>query len=52
MDLGILPGTRIKHERRGLSGGLTSFRVRGTQIALRDEQAEMIAICDREKVAT
>jgi DtxR family Mn-dependent transcriptional regulator len=52
MDLGILPGTRIEYERRGLSGGLTSFRVRDTVIALREEQAMMIAIHKRERLAS
>lgn len=52
MDLGILPGTRVEYDRRGLTGGLTSYRVRGTVIALREEQAEMIAIQDRKKVAS
>ncbi len=51
MDLGILPGTRVEHVRRGLSGGLTSYRVRGTQIALRDEQALMISVHQKEKTA-
>lgn len=52
MDLGILPGTKIEYDRRGLTGGLTSYRVRGTVIALREEQAEMISIQNREKVAS
>lgn len=44
MDLGIVPGTRIEFERRAFSGGLSAYRVRGTVIALRDEQAAMIAV--------
>ena len=52
MDLGILPGTRVERERRGLTGGLTAYRVRGTRIALRDEQAEMITIQPRDKDAS
>lgn len=52
MDLGILPGTRVEHDRRGLTGGLTSYRVRGTRIALRDEQARMISIYQKERVAS
>jgi DtxR family Mn-dependent transcriptional regulator len=52
MDLGILPGTRIEYERRGMSGGLTSFRVRETVIALREEQARMITIHNRERLAS
>jgi DtxR family Mn-dependent transcriptional regulator len=52
MDLGILPGTRVEYERRGLTGGLTSYRLRDTVIALRREQAEMISIHNRGKVAS
>ncbi len=52
MDLGIIPGTRIEYKRRALTGGLTSYRVRGTEIALRHEQAGMVAIRDREVLAS
>ncbi len=44
MDLGIVAGTRIAYERRGLTGGLAAYRVRGTLIALREEQARMIGV--------
>ena len=44
MDLGVVPGTRVDYERRGLTGGLSAYRVRGTVIALRDEQASMIGV--------
>jgi DtxR family Mn-dependent transcriptional regulator len=44
MDMGIVPGTEISFERRGLTGGLCAYRVRGTVIALREEQTDMIAI--------
>lgn len=50
MDLGILPETSIKFHRYGLTGGLTSYHVRGTVLALRSEQARMISIIDRKKV--
>ena len=49
MDLGILPGTSIKFYRNGLTGGLTAFHVRGTVLALRSEQTQMISICDRKQ---
>jgi DtxR family Mn-dependent transcriptional regulator len=52
MDLGILPGTAVEYDRRGLTGGLTSYRLRGTVIALRSEQAEMISIHNRERIAS
>jgi Fe2+ transport system protein FeoA len=44
MDLGIVPGTLMRFERRGPSGGSIAYAVRGTVIALREEQAEMIAV--------
>jgi len=44
MDLGIVPGTRIGFERRGLTGGLSAYRVRDALIALRTEQAALIAV--------
>jgi len=44
MDLGIVPGTAISRERRSMSGGLSAYRVRGTLIALRREQADTIAV--------
>ena len=44
MDLGIVPGTVIEFERRGLTGGLSAYRVRGTVIGLREGQAEMVAV--------
>jgi DtxR family Mn-dependent transcriptional regulator len=44
MDLGILPGTLVEAEMTSPSGDPTAYRVRGTLIALRQEQAEMINI--------
>jgi DtxR family Mn-dependent transcriptional regulator len=44
MDLGIVPGTRIEFERPGLTGGLSAYRLRGTLIALRREQTDMITV--------
>jgi len=49
MDLGIVVGTRVTFERRGLTGGLSAYRVRGTLIALREEQAAMIAVANVER---
>ena len=36
--------TRVSFERRGVSGGLCAYRVRGTVVALRSEQAHMISV--------
>lgn len=44
MDLGIVPGTRITLERRGLTGGLSAYKIRDTVIGLREEQARMIGV--------
>ena len=44
MDLGILPNTPIKAEFVSPSGDPTAYRVRGTLIALRKEQADLIRI--------
>ncbi len=44
MDLGLVPGTRVSVERRSPTGGLSACRVRGTLVALRDEQARAIVV--------
>lgn len=44
MDLGLVPGTAISLERRGMTGGASAYRVRGTLIALRREQASTIGV--------
>jgi ferrous iron transport protein A len=44
MDLGILPGTRIEVEMRSPLGDPTAYRVRGSVIAMRSEQASQIEI--------
>jgi len=49
MDLGIVPGTRVVLERSAAGGGLCAYRVRGTTVALRDEQAREIAIRREEE---
>ena len=43
-DLGILPGTIVKVEMESPSGDPTAYRIRGTLIAMRKEQAEMIQV--------
>ena len=44
MDLGILPGTKIKAEMRSPSGDPTASILRDALIALRHEQASLIRI--------
>jgi len=51
MDLGLVPGTAITLERRGMTGGASAYRVRGTLIALRREQAQTIGVELRPEAA-
>jgi ferrous iron transport protein A len=44
MDLGLLPGIEVRAERRSPLGDPTAYRVRGTLIVLRREQANGIHI--------
>jgi Fe2+ transport system protein FeoA len=44
MDLGILPGTQIEVEMRSPLGDPTAYRVRGSVIAMRNQQARQIEI--------
>jgi DtxR family Mn-dependent transcriptional regulator len=50
LDLGILPGTAVEAELVSPGGDPTAYRVRGTLLALRAEQAQNIHI-SREKEA-
>lgn len=44
LDLGILPGARIRAEMRSPGGDPTAYRVRDSLIALRQEQARLILL--------
>lgn len=44
LDLGFVPGTKVEVEMRSPSGDPTAYRVRGTLIALRREQAGLIQV--------
>ncbi|MDP7386492.1 MAG: iron dependent repressor, metal binding and dimerization domain protein, partial [Nitrospinota bacterium] len=44
LDLGLLPGTIVKAEFTSPSGDPTAYRIRGSAIALRKEQADLIHI--------
>lgn len=52
MDLGIVPGTSVAYERQAFTGGLTAYRVRGTVVALREKQTDMISIHRKKKVTS
>ena len=52
MDLGIVPGTEIEAVMRSAGGDPTAYRVRGTLIALRQEQSQWILVSrDSREVA-
>lgn len=44
LDLGVVPGTEIKAEMVSPGGDPTAYRIRGSLIALRDEQAARILV--------
>lgn len=44
LDLGFVPGTKVSVEMRSPGGDPTAYRVRGTLIALRKEQAALVRI--------
>lgn len=44
LDLGILPGTLIETVMRSPLGDPVAYRIRGSVIALRQEQARMIEV--------
>ncbi|MHC4732053.1 MAG: FeoA family protein [Planctomycetota bacterium] len=43
-----MPGTRVEAELRSPRGDPTAYRVRGTLIALRSDQADHVRIADVE----
>jgi Fe2+ transport system protein FeoA len=44
LDLGIVPGTVVEPEMSSPGGDPIAYRVRGTLIALRREQADLIRV--------
>jgi DtxR family Mn-dependent transcriptional regulator len=44
LDLGLVPGTRIRPEFESPFGSPRAYFIRGTMIALRREQAEMVLV--------
>jgi DtxR family transcriptional regulator, Mn-dependent transcriptional regulator len=44
LDLGFVPGTEVFAEMKSPGGDPTAYRVRGTLIALRKEQADFIRV--------
>ena len=44
MDMGVVPGTRIEAEMRSAAGDPTAYRIRGSLVALRSDQARQVQI--------
>ncbi|TNE52025.1 MAG: hypothetical protein EP344_15915 [Bacteroidetes bacterium] len=51
MDMGIVPGTRVKAEFRSASGDPVGYRILGTTIGIRRKQAEQVFIKKLETTA-
>ena len=51
LDLGFVPGTEVVAEMQSPGGDPTGYRVRGTLIALRTEQAGLIRVSSLNPVA-
>ena len=51
LDLGFVPGTEVVAEMKSPGGDPTAYRVRGTLIALRKEQAALVRISTPASVA-
>lgn len=51
LDLGILPGTRVRAEMRSPAGDPTAYRIRDSLIALRREQARLILLAPESQAA-
>jgi DtxR family Mn-dependent transcriptional regulator len=44
MDLGLVPGTDVRAEMRSQGGDPTAYRIRGSLVALRQDQAKLVHI--------
>ena len=44
LDLGLVPGSRVKVIRRSPAGNPTAYLIKGTLIALRNEDARQILV--------
>ena len=51
MDLGVLPGTVVTAEMKGIGGDPTAFNIRGAKIALRRDTAKLIQVKRFKEVA-
>lgn len=44
LDLGFIPGTKVENVRRSPTGNPTAFLIKGTVIALREEESDMLYV--------
>lgn len=44
LDIGITPGTKIKSVLKNFNGNLTAYSIKGTLIAIREEEANNILV--------
>lgn len=44
LDLGLIPGTIVAAKRRNPSGDPTAYLIRGTLLALRSEETDLIQV--------
>ncbi|MDI6711119.1 MAG: FeoA family protein [Thermoanaerobacterales bacterium] len=49
MDLGLVPGTKVKALRKSPAGDPTAFDIRGAVIAFRREESSLIAVRLKER---
>lgn len=49
LDLGMVPGTRVEAVRRSPAGDPKAYRLRGSVIALREEEAKRILVQPEER---
>jgi Fe2+ transport system protein FeoA len=52
LDLGVVPGTKIRCEFQSPFGSPRSYLIRGTLFGFRDEQADKILLTPAEKLDT
>ncbi|ACL69033.1 FeoA family protein [Halothermothrix orenii] len=44
LDLGLIPGTTVEPRRRSPSGDPTAYLIRGTVLALRKEETDLVKV--------
>lgn len=49
LDFGVVPGTKIKPSLKGTTGDPTAYSIKGTTVALRKQQADLIYVKENEE---